>query len=136
MGDEGSDLSIERGKIPNFVGRSVLDRDLEVRILASHHTLDGSREFPGPYPPGAVMVSTSVKGRHARTGSVVEVNPVEADAWGLAMAPEGFEEFGVILGTPSYFSTGARHYRFVLDAAGGMCAIPATDCEILVAGMR
>lgn len=136
LGHEGSDEAMRRRRVPpSFAGRSVLDRDIEVRLLASHVPLDVTY-MKGSYPDGAVLLATSVRGVHARTGSQMPLDDIEADAWGLSLTPVGFEEYGLRLGTSTRFATGVIHYNCVLDASGTVCAIAPADQEQLRAGLR
>ncbi|MEU2557538.1 hypothetical protein ABZ589_38880, partial [Streptomyces sp. NPDC013313] len=91
--------------------------------------------WPGPYPAGSVLMMTFVGGRHVRTGEPVALDPIEADAWGLALVPPGFEEYALRLGTIAKFSAGVRHYRMVVASDGTACVMPPADKEVLLTSM-
>ncbi|EEN86023.1 hypothetical protein ACH49M_29540 [Rhodococcus qingshengii] len=132
----GTSRTIARKKPPpKLIGRSILDRTVEVRVFASHLALDTSTTMTGPYPAGSVLMMTFVGGRHVRTGEPVALDPIEADAWGLALVPPGFEEYALRLGTIAKFSAGVRHYRMVVASDGTACVMPPADKEVLLTSM-
>lgn len=128
-----SRASARKKSPPNLVCRSILDRSVEVRLLASHLPLDASTSMTGPYPAGSVLLLMSVSGGHVRTGTPAALDPVEADAWGLALVPPGFEEYAFRPGTIAKLSTGVRHYRMVVASDGTACVIPPADKEVILA---
>ncbi|QHE73534.1 hypothetical protein [Rhodococcus sp. WAY2] len=132
LGPDGASEDFHRrGGPPSFVGRSVLDRSAEVKLIASHIAFESPRELSGAYPERSVLVVTSVSGRHARTGAQAALDLVEADAWGMALAPVGFEEFCLSLGTVARSVSGSRHYRHILGPDGAVCAIYPDDRDTL-----
>lgn len=116
-----------RSRRPCLVARSLLDTNIEVRLVGSSVALDRITEPAGSYPADSVLICTSVRSCQARTGRPAELSPTEANAWGLALVPAGFEEFGLRLGRVTDSLSAAHHYRFVLGPDRAICVISPMD---------
>ncbi|WP_143545137.1 hypothetical protein [Rhodococcus sp. RS1C4] len=111
----------------------MLDKMLDVRILASRDLINGDPGFVGDYPTGSKLMFVSLSARHARTGSIASIDPDEADAWGAALAPQGYEEFVLKLGQIATSPSKATHYRQIVGPDNHLCAIDERDRTSMLA---
>ncbi|AKE01143.1 hypothetical protein XU06_29760 (plasmid) [Rhodococcus erythropolis] len=118
-------------RLPSLVRRSILSRSVDVKLVVSYRSVDLADFLSGPYPKGSIMVATSVSARQTLTNRPTWLDPREIDAWGVALAASGFEEYVLNLGEMAAYTSGARHYRYVIGPDRCMCVIPQVDRETL-----
>lgn len=122
---------------PQILVSSTCDPSVQVALFASNSVIGpddpDTTELTGHYPPGSKMVFVSVTFKNMTTRSAVD-NETEADAWGLALVPDGFEDYSLSVGKTVGTVSGARHYRHVLGPDGHVCAIDEQDRAVLAHG--
>ena len=121
----------ESRRIPSIIRHSILKRSVDVKLVVSHRLVVRSTSLSGPYPEGAILVATSVSARRARTNASTSLDLSEIDAWGVALAPTGFEDFVLKLGEMRAYASGARHFRYVLGPDRNICVLSRADREAL-----